>query len=496
MTSLLPPASEPAATPGTGPADDAETGKPPTDPGPRPAAIGALLAVGWTAPTGALLCAGIAVTGWLLGGQADATTAPAAVRLGTNAWLLTHHASIEFADGTFGLAPLGLCALLTVICFLAGGWIARTCDLRRTFDVGVAICCFALCYGGFAALVALLSRSAAFWVSPWQAAWNAGLLAGLGVAAGVLTERGDLAHWVGTSPPRLRSAVRAAGYGLAVLLGAATLLLMVALGMNADRITEFGKALHPGFSGWLVLALLCLVYLPNAVVYVVSYLLGPGFALGVGTVVSPTAVVLGPLPTFPLLAAVPQNGAAASWLLLVLLVPLGAGVFAGTVLLRRHPDLSPRAAALYGGCTGGLIALTVAGLVTLASGSAGPGRMADFGGTTALVLLTAILLCTSGSVVATAALPCWRRWGSPRLRSRFGDRLGSPPYAGGHDPVEASTVDATGDGIAEDGTTDDDSRPGDTTGHASTGHASTGHDAARDDGDTQHHDTRHHDTRH
>ena len=41
-----------------------------------------------------------------------------------------------------------------------------------------------------------------------------------------------------------------------------------------------------------------------------SYLLGPGFAVGTGTLVSPAAVVLGPVPAFPLLAALPADGPA------------------------------------------------------------------------------------------------------------------------------------------------------------------------------------------
>lgn len=453
MTSLLPPTSEPGADEDDGGATDGR----PTESRPRPAAIGALLAVGWTAPTGALLCAGTAVASWLLGGQADAEDAPAAARLGANAWLLTHHTSIRFDEGTFGLAPLGLCAVLAVICFLAGGWITRTSDLDRTLDVAVGIGGYTLCYGGFAALVAMLARTGAIEVSPVAAFGNAGLLAGAAATAGVLTERGDLARWVASTPPRLRTTVRAAAYGVAALLGAGTLVLLLALAANGGRIAEFGTALRPGFSGWLVLILLCLVFLPNAALYAVSYLLGPGFALGVGTVVSPTTVVLGPLPTFPLLAAVPGDGASASWLLVVLLVPVAAGAFAGSVVHRRHPNLAPRWALFYGGAAGALMALTVSGLVTLAGGSAGPGRMAEFGAATAWVMLTALLLCTAGSAGAAAAVPLWRRWwGSRRLapagaadRADDEDTADVEPTAAADQPATGPTSDAPADQQAD-----------------------------------------------
>ena len=43
------------------------------------------------------------------------------------------------------------------------------------------------------------------------------------------------------------------------------------------------------------------------------YLVGPGFALGTGTVVSPAEVDLGPVPALPVLAAIPADGPAPGW---------------------------------------------------------------------------------------------------------------------------------------------------------------------------------------
>ena len=63
---------------------------------------------------------------------------------------------------------------------------------------------------------------------------------------------------------------------------------------------------------------------PNAVAFTGSYLLGPGFAVGAQTLVSPAVVVLGPLPLFPLLAALPANAAPAAWTGLLLVLPARA----------------------------------------------------------------------------------------------------------------------------------------------------------------------------
>ena len=53
----------------------------------------------------------------------------------------------------------------------------------------------------------------------------------------------------------------------------------------------------------LLLASLC--YLPNSVIWAIAYMLGPGFAFGIGTAVSPSGSALGAVPAFPMLAALP-----------------------------------------------------------------------------------------------------------------------------------------------------------------------------------------------
>ena len=82
---------------------------------------------------------------------------------------------------------------------------------------------------------------------------------------------------------------------LAVFVGSLVLELGAALNVMSELHTDAGEsALYVGLS---------LVVLPNAVLFAASYLLGPGFAIGTATVASPTAVVLGPVPMFPMLAA-------------------------------------------------------------------------------------------------------------------------------------------------------------------------------------------------
>src|SRR5690606_18860563 len=75
-----------------------------------------------------------------------------------------------------------------------------------------------------------------------------------------------------------------------------------------------------------------LAFLPNLVVWAISWFVGPGFAIGVGSSIGPLGTNLGPVPAVPFLGALPTGDLA--WGFLGLLVPALAGFFAG-LLVRR-----------------------------------------------------------------------------------------------------------------------------------------------------------------
>ena len=141
----------------------------------------------------------------------------------------------------------------------------------------------------------------------------------------------------------------------------------------------------------MILLLGCVLLLPNGALWAVAYAAGPGFTVGAGTGVSPFGATLGPVPAFPLLAALPGDGTPAPAVRAVLLLPVLAGVLAGWVVGRRLPAatgpgrlpalLTGRVArpATYGLLAGGLVALVTAVLAVLAGGALGPGYLAAVG---------------------------------------------------------------------------------------------------------------------
>jgi hypothetical protein len=143
------------------------------------------------------------------------------------------------------------------------------------------------------------------------------------------------------------------------------------------------------------------VYLPNLAVWGAAYLLGPGFAVGDGTVVSPGDVLLGPVPGLPVLAGLP-NAPLTGVGPVLLGLPLLAGLAAGFLLARRRPGgwAGLLGAAALAGPIGGL-GLQL--LSTAARGGIGSGRMAVLGAYDWRVGLFAAGVTTVGALAGAVA---------------------------------------------------------------------------------------------
>jgi hypothetical protein len=167
--------------------------------------------------------------------------------------------------------------------------------------------------------------------------------------------------------------------GLGVLVAGGAFLAGLSLVVHASRATALASATDPGLVGGLVLLVLGVLLAPNAAVWGVSWMAGPGFAVGVGTTVGPLGTSLGPVPAFPLFAALP-SGDVPVWVGLVMLaVPLGAGALGGVLFARRLAISSAATAALEASLVGPCVGALVAGLCGIAGGPLGGGRLVAVG---------------------------------------------------------------------------------------------------------------------
>lgn len=141
-----------------------------------------------------------------------------------------------------------------------------------------------------------------------------------------------------------------------------------------------------------------LLFIPNAIVWALSWLSGPGFYLGSDALHSPTSAPVGPIPAIPLFGATPAS-APGNWVLLALIV---FGVALG-VYLRLRKGSESLLDDLY---QGGIAAVVIAA-VYLASSLAsalvlGNGRLAFLGPRMSLSALCLFAEVACGVLVTVA----------------------------------------------------------------------------------------------
>ncbi|HEX6247888.1 MAG TPA: DUF6350 family protein [Nocardioidaceae bacterium] len=397
MTDLLSPAAR--RTPSS---DDRPAGRSPV----LTASAAAAVAAGVTL----LLAVAAALAGWFAADAGRYGDTRDAVRVGADAWLLAHGAGLRLDTATVTVLPLGLTLLCAYVAHRVGRAAARRTglgsargDLRGVLvGAGTQATVYALLAMG-TALLAAHARAESDLLRALLGGFVLSLLAG---GAGWLTGSGQAQVLVGGMPTGARSVLTGAVLSLLLLLAGSAFLVGGALVADFGTAATVLSRLHADGPGGLMYTLVGIAFVPNAVLLGTTYLLGSGFAVGTGTVVSPTAVVLGPVPAFPLLAALPGDGPTPSWTTALVAVPVLLTLGGVALASRRVPVVRVDAAALWGLAAGLLAALLLTGLVTLAGGSAGPGRMAQVGAPAASTLLAAAVSCGAGGLVG-GALGAW-----------------------------------------------------------------------------------------
>jgi hypothetical protein len=359
---------------------------------------------------------------WALAADVTASWVQA-LRVSAAGWLLVHHVAIAYPGGQLGLAPLGLTLVPAYAIYrsarrlgadpmLSQGFSSTSINVRPIVQ---ALLGLSAAYATLATFVALLVGTAQARPVLWQAPIGPAVLAAVAGAAGVLRGhprgaalRAELAGWL---PHRLRSAIRPGAMAalLVVLTGLATVL--VAVGTNSDRVLAVHRALQPGAFGGAVLLVGQVGYLPDLAAWAVSWLAGPGFAVGAGTVVSAGQVQLGVLPVVPVFGALPAEPLAAGWAVAaVVAVPVVCGGVAGWLSARRADadDLGLASRLLDAVAAAVVAALLLALLVALSAGPIGPGRLSHVGAN-ALVVAPFLALELALGALPVAALATWRR---------------------------------------------------------------------------------------
>ncbi len=120
---------------------------------------------------------------------------------------------------------------------------------------------------------------------------------------------------------------------IALLLGLSSIVFGILLLVNISMVKNLTTVLQPGIFGGFLLLLLNILYIPNAIVSTLAYFSGVGFAVGSGTLVSPTSFRLNKIPAMPLLGALPENKSLISLIGVLVIVAAGALLVTWTISL-------------------------------------------------------------------------------------------------------------------------------------------------------------------
>ncbi|MFI9007314.1 DUF6350 family protein [Actinosynnema sp. NPDC053489] len=351
-------------------------------------------------------------------------------------WLAAHHVPLRFDGGQLGLLPLLPTALVMLLVYRAAAGAADRLGLFEPLQARSVVFGIAGAHAGVGGLIAfLMGDEGPVRATPAVAFFGCAAVSGVAAVAGVAQRCGLVEVVFERIDPVARRGLRAGAAALFAL--AATGALVLALGLlsswstTASLFDQTGGTIGTGLGIWL----LCLAYLPNAVIGALSYVVGSGFSIG-AVLVGPLEFTGGPVPAVPLLAALPEQQA--GWLPLVLVLPGVIAVLVGFSL--RDAAETPRARV-----RAVLVAAVTAGVGTLVLAAVAGGALG--GGVFSPVTIPAGLLAvlTFGWLAVPGAAVAW--FAGPR-----------PPRAVPPAPVaeeDAAEDAAEDDAAGEDAAVDD-----------------------------------------
>ena len=251
-------------------------------------------------------------------------------------------------------------------------------------------------------------------------------------------------------PRWLSSGVRIGWRASWVLAAYGGLFLLISVIVSWSRIRGIHELLLPTSTiDSTMITLAQVLFIPNAIVWALSWLAGPGFFMGSDALHSPASAPTMPIPAIPLFGATPVS-APGTWVILALvLFGVGVGVF---VRLRRGSE-----SLLDDLYQGGIAAVVVAAVYLVTSlGSAvvlGNGRLAFLGPRMSLSALCLFAEVTLG-IVLTVALShpvsvAWARELVGAGKARVHEHRHHEAAAGGVAPAELVPETPREDEVAE-----------------------------------------------
>ena len=313
-------------------------------------------------------------------------------------WLVAHHVPLRFeGSAQLGVLPLLPTALLMLLAGRAAAGAADRLGLYEPLQARGVVFCIAGAHAITGGTIALLMGNGPVRATPAVAFFGCAAVSGVAATIGVAQRCGLIEVLIDRIDPVARRGMRAGLLALFVLGGLGALLVALGLAFSWSTTSTLFAGADSTFGVGLGLFLLCLGYLPNAVVGALSYVVGSGFSIGAVSM-TPMRFTGGPVPAVPLLAALPEQQA--GFLPGLLLLPLLLGGLVGWYCRKISDRPSTRLrAVLVAGVTVAVVSLVLA---ATAGGNLGAGA---FNPVTVPAGLLAVLVL--GWIVLPGSFVAW-----------------------------------------------------------------------------------------
>ncbi|MFV0285949.1 MAG: DUF6350 family protein [Demequina sp.] len=318
-----------------------------------------------------------------------------AFTVATTVFLMAHGVPAVTSIGTITLLPLGL----TLLSAAAMVGLARRFATRTWTSWTLAVVSYVVIVGVIGA-VALGGRPDGGSLIV-RACTVAALIAAPAAAAGIWRAHGAEFSWMTQLPAWSLRGVRRGTAALAVAFALASVVALVFVVVGRASVADAATGLGVDGVGGIVLAIGELAYAPTFIVWMLAWLTGQGFSVGVGSAYAPGELAQAALPEIPLLGALPAH--AGGWLVWAPWSLVAIGVLVRVATRRRGAlgwDEAKADAVALAVVTGGGIAA-----FAMASGAMGPGRLASAVGVDLVPAVTALAgLVLAGLLLGTGAI--------------------------------------------------------------------------------------------
>lgn len=340
------------------------------------------------------------------GAQGPRLSVPGLLAASGPAWLGAYQVPLRIGGEPLGVLPLvPTVAVGLLVARCAGAASRRVGAVSPSHAALVVVATVVAHVLATVPIVLFTNGSGGLAAEPVAAFVMPALIAGFCATVGLSRRGGIIAALRTHLDPGARRGLRAGLLGLAALLTGGALALTLATALSTATASRLFAVNAPDAGSGLGMLLLCLGYIPNAVVMAAGFTIGPGFSVGLLSA-SPFTYSGGVVPALPLLAGMPERQAL--WWPALLLLPAAAGALVGWSL--RHADRRPTARLRMVGVAGASAAFGTVVLGALAGGRLAEGAFDPVSLPLGLVSIAAFCwIAIPGGLVSWFAGPRVRR---------------------------------------------------------------------------------------